>query len=174
MLVAKAAMESPALACPQSAAMATKSSSKSVVYAALAGNVLVAVLASLPFLYGAIAAGNGKAGLALVAIAAPLHFARELAKDLADVSGDAPYRRTLPMAAGPGTTRALVLAALALFAGALSLLVAHSVTLALVMLPAVALALWAARDTFGDRRRAPSLFKASMVCAIIALVVGRP
>lgn len=142
--------------------------------AGLAGNVLVAVLASLPFLYGAAAGGNARAGLALVAIAAPLHLARELAKDLADVAGDATFRRTLPLSAGPRVTRALVLAALVLFAIALALLVAATPQMAFAMLPAVVLALWAVRDTFGGLRRAPSLFKASMVCAIVALVIARP
>src|SRR5918912_1261079 len=64
--------------------------------AGLVGNATVAVLASLPFLYGSWSAGHGTRALPLAAIAAPLHLAREIAKDLDDASADAGRRRTLP------------------------------------------------------------------------------
>ena len=50
--------------------------------AGLAGNLVVALLASLPFVFGSYAAGHWARGVPLVLIAVPLHFARELAKDL--------------------------------------------------------------------------------------------
>jgi len=37
----------------------------------------------------------------------PLHFAREIAKDLDDAHGDASFRRTLPLRVGAATARAL-------------------------------------------------------------------
>src|SRR5688500_17669516 len=57
------------------------------------GNVTVAVLASLPFLYGAWAAGRPSAAIPLLTVGAPLHFAREIAKDLEDAEADANLRR---------------------------------------------------------------------------------
>ena len=71
------------------------------------GNVVVAVVASLPFLFGAWSAGRQAPGIPLFLVGVPLHFAREIAKDLDDVDGDARYRRTLPLArrARRGATR---------------------------------------------------------------------
>src|SRR5687768_16386762 len=69
------------------------------------GNVAVAVLGSLPFLYGAWAVGRVEKGALLVMVAAPLHFAREVAKDLDDASAVAATRRTLPVTSGVGTAR---------------------------------------------------------------------
>jgi geranylgeranylglycerol-phosphate geranylgeranyltransferase len=82
----------------------------------VAGNLAVAVVASLPVVYGASAVGWWRAGLAPAAMAALLHFARELVKDVEDEAGDrAAGRRTLPIAYGPTTALALAVGALALF-----------------------------------------------------------
>ncbi len=81
----------------------------------LAGNVAVAVIASLPFVYGPAALGDWRVGRVPFAIAALLHFAREVVKDLEDVAGDrAMGRRTLPIVRGE--TAAFLAAALALIA----------------------------------------------------------
>jgi geranylgeranylglycerol-phosphate geranylgeranyltransferase len=72
------------------------------------GNATVALLASLPFLYGAWSVGEPLAGLVLVALAIPLHFARELAKDIDDAAADAGVRRTLPIVLGVRTVRRIV------------------------------------------------------------------
>jgi geranylgeranylglycerol-phosphate geranylgeranyltransferase len=82
----------------------------------VAGNVAVSVVASLPVIYGASAVGWWRAGLAPAAMAALLHFARELVKDVEDEAGDrAAGRRTLPIAYGSKTALALAAFALALF-----------------------------------------------------------
>jgi geranylgeranylglycerol-phosphate geranylgeranyltransferase len=82
----------------------------------MAGNVAVAIVASLPVIYGASAVGWWRAGLAPAAMAALLHFARELVKDVEDEAGDrAAGRRTLPIAYGSKTALALAIGALALF-----------------------------------------------------------
>ena len=68
----------------------------------LMGNVTVAVVASLPLVYGAVAAGGWRAGVVPAVLAAFLHLAREVVKDLEDVPGDlAIGRRTLPIELGP-------------------------------------------------------------------------
>jgi geranylgeranylglycerol-phosphate geranylgeranyltransferase len=77
----------------------------------VAANVIVATLGALPFLYGASAAGHPAAALPLLALAAPLHLAREVAKDVDDVDGDRGRRRTLPLVAGLSVARAVAVAA---------------------------------------------------------------
>ncbi len=82
----------------------------------LLGNLAVAVVASLPPVYGASAAGWPRAGLVPFAMGAFLHFARELVKDLEDVAGDrAQGRRTLPIARGVELTYLVAASALILF-----------------------------------------------------------
>lgn len=82
----------------------------------LAGNLAVAGIASLPPVYGALAAGWWRAGLVPFAMGAMLHFARELVKDLEDVAGDkAQGRRTLPLTHGAELTFLLAAATLVVF-----------------------------------------------------------
>jgi len=67
----------------------------------LLGNVAVAVIAGLPPIYGALALGWWQAGLVPSALAAILHLAREVVKDLEDEPGDrAQGRRTIPISWG--------------------------------------------------------------------------
>lgn len=65
------------------------------------GNAAVAVVGSLPLVYGAGAVGDWHAGLVPFWLAALLHLAREIVKDLEDIPGDlAADRRTIPIAWG--------------------------------------------------------------------------
>jgi len=82
----------------------------------LPGNLAVAVIASLPPVYGALAAHNARAGYVPFVMGALLHFAREIVKDLEDVPGDlALGRRTLPVRLGRDTAFLLAAGALVLF-----------------------------------------------------------
>ena len=82
----------------------------------LLGNGTVAVVASLPLVYGAVAAGAWRAGVVPAALAAVLHLAREVVKDLEDVPGDlAIGRRTLPIVLGPDAGFLAAATVLALF-----------------------------------------------------------
>ena len=82
----------------------------------LLGNLTVAVIASVPLVYGAQAVGWWRAGLVPAALAALLHLAREVVKDVEDVEGDlAIGRRTLPIAYGAGAGYAAAAAVLVLF-----------------------------------------------------------
>jgi len=122
------------------------------------------VLASMPFLYGAWAAGEPRAGLVLVGIAAPLHFAREIAKDVDDIDGDRGRRRTLPITAGVGVARVIEVAATFVF------IVAWVVFLDArwIAWPAVVLAMAAAYWGM------PAIYKGAMAVAMIAYYVSRP
>lgn len=145
--------------------------------AGVAGNFVVSVLASLPFVYGSYAAGHWERGLPLVLIAIPLHLAREVAKDLDDREADRGARRTLPIALGAPFARAMIIAALVASGLALAFglapLVKSPALLFAALTPAmVALALASAR-TMGGRPGGPVFFKLAMVCAMAALLVAR-
>ncbi len=146
--------------------------------AGLPGNLVVALLASLPFLYGSDAAGVWQAGLPLVGIAIPLHLARELAKDLDDRDADRSSRRTLPVVAGARCARGAMLAALVSFAAALVLGLAprarSPLIFLLALLPAFIVLIVATARALGGRRGSPEYFKLAMVCAMAALLVARP
>ena len=137
-----------------------------------AGNLTVALLASLPFAYGAWAVGRSLDALPLVAVAVPLHLAREIAKDLEDAEADAPTRRTLPVAHGPGTTRAVLLGAVLVFAVALWPLVTQRPQLGAFILPALVLTAWATLRAWRGARGGPWLYKAAMACAMASLVLA--
>jgi 4-hydroxybenzoate polyprenyltransferase len=134
------------------------------------GNVATACIASLPFVYGAEAAGDIVAGLPLLAIAVPLHFAREVAKDVPDIRGDSGYRRTIPIALGLARTRAIVGLAVAVYAGAVTFLFAGAGPRLGLLLPSVAVAAAGAWSTrVESARRAPALLKLAMLLAMAAL-----
>jgi geranylgeranylglycerol-phosphate geranylgeranyltransferase len=146
--------------------------------AGLAGNLLVSVLASLPFVYGSYAAGDWERGVPLVLIAIPLHLARELAKDLDDREADHGARRTLPLVLGARAARVAIIAALAASGVALAFVLAPLVQspplLFAALIPAMtALALATARALRG-LPGSPAFFKLAMVCAMAALLVARP
>jgi len=138
----------------------------------LVGNFTVAVLASLPFVYGAWAAGRPRAALPLFAVAVPLHLAREIAKDLDDAEADAPSRRTVPVAHGAAATRLLLAAALVSFGIALRPLISARPPLGLLIVPALLLTVLATVRAWQTRRGAPLFFKAAMACAMAALVLA--
>jgi geranylgeranylglycerol-phosphate geranylgeranyltransferase len=139
--------------------------------AGLIGNVTVAILASLPFLYGGWAAGRPTKALVLVAIAAPLHFAREIAKDIEDAPADAASRDTLPVAGGHDVAAAVLVASLVVFVLLLIPYVIAQPLLALALIPAAGLVAYAAWCVVKGRRGSPLVFKIAMVCTMGAFVV---
>jgi geranylgeranylglycerol-phosphate geranylgeranyltransferase len=80
------------------------------------GNLAVALVASLPPVYGALAAGFPRAGYVPFGMGVALHFAREVVKDIEDEPGDRVQgRRTLPITAGRDAAFLTAAAALILF-----------------------------------------------------------
>ena len=136
------------------------------------GNLIVAVVASLPFLFGAWSAGSASAGVPLFLVGVPLHFAREIAKDIDDADGDALHRRTLPLRVGPGTAQRVVVTSVALFVLALAPFAVRRPGFAIVILPAVALCLAAARRVLRGQRGTAQLLKSAMVVAMVAFVLS--
>lgn len=139
----------------------------------IAGHLLVAFLASLPFLYGAWSVGRPRAALLLIAFAVPLHLAREVAKALDDAPADAGRRRTVPLAWGARTARAVVVGALVSFALVLIPLAVRRPPFAAAMIPALACCAAGASRTVRGRSGAPGLLKTAMVGAMAALLFAR-
>ena len=142
--------------------------------AGVVGNCTVAVLASLPFLYGGWAVGRPEAALMLVGIAAPLHLAREIAKDLEDAPADAGARRTLPITAGTSAALALLAVAALVFLLLLLPFATARPRFAAAALPAAALVIYAVSTAMRGHRGSPLVFKLAMVCAMAAFLVARP
>lgn len=138
------------------------------------GNLLVALLASLPFFYGAWVVGHPARGALLTIIALPLHFAREVAKDVDDLAGDMTSRRTLPVTQGVRTARYAAVAGVVVYAIAVGLMAPAYPLFALLLVPTIFLAALAMRRLFSARVGSAELLKAAMAVAIVALIVSAP
>ena len=137
------------------------------------GNATVAVLASMPFLYGGWSVGRPGASLLLMMLAVPLHLAREIAKDMDDIAGDAGLRRTIPVVWGHRGARNALLGSYGAFLGVLFAFASTRPLFAIAVIPAVALATYAAFRAAQGARGAPRFFKLAMLCAMAALFVIR-
>ena len=159
----------------------------------LAGNLAVAVVLGLAILYGGLAvvpAGGGALGLG-AAFAFGSTLAREIAKDLEDVAGDAAEgARTLPLVLGPrgAAWSAAAAAGLTLAALPLGLFAGLGADFLALALPAAALLLAAAWTLLSTRAdsldyshealvesagTASALLKAAMGAGILALAGAR-
>ncbi|HUF27520.1 MAG TPA: UbiA family prenyltransferase [Gemmatimonadaceae bacterium] len=171
--VVAAALARPALGVLSIAVVALMHSySRTLAARGAVGNLVVAVLASLPFLYGAWSVGAPEAALPLLALAVPLHFAREVAKDLEDAHADAPLRRTLPVLLGRRGARGVFVIALLVFVAVLARFAVARPLFALLVLPALALCAAATWCVVAERRGSAVLLKSAMLWAMAALVVG--
>lgn len=131
------------------------------------GNVTAALLASLPFLYGAWSSGVPENGVAFAIWAFFLHLAREIAKDIDDAAADAGHRRTMPLRWDPRTVKAIVVGALLIFiAPALAF-----EGLFWTMLPALVAVTVGGYRVIRGEPGAPRAFKAAMLLAMLALVL---
>ncbi|HEV8399796.1 MAG TPA: geranylgeranylglycerol-phosphate geranylgeranyltransferase [Gemmatimonadales bacterium] len=147
----------------------------------VAGNVAVALVAGLPLFYGALAVGTPRAGVVPWVLAAWLHLAREIVKDVADEAGDrAIGRRTLPIAVGVRPAQVVAAGVALLFVPAsllLPRLAGYGGTYFLIALPAqmavLVAATWLLLDSAGRVQRVSLLLKVSMVIGLVALVAGK-
>lgn len=144
----------------------------------LPGNLAVALIAGLPLFYGALALGAPAAGIVPWALAAWLHFAREVVKDLQDEPGDhAAGRRTLPVTLGAARAARIACWVLVLFVPASVLLpwmAGYAGWYFACAVLAQLLVLWAAGQLWRGRFTGVSrLLKTAMVAGLAALVLGR-
>ncbi|PGF14936.1 geranylgeranylglycerol-phosphate geranylgeranyltransferase [Natrinema sp. CBA1119] len=143
------------------------------------GNALVAYLVGSTFLFGAAAIEGGEIGPAVVlfVLAAIATLTREIIKDVEDLEGDREEGlRTLPIAIGE--RRALAIAALLLVAAVVASPIPYlreefGVAYLLVVVPADAIMLVAAYESFEDPTAGQSHLKYGMFLAAVAFIVGR-
>jgi len=147
----------------------------------VAGNVAVALIAGLPPFYGALALGAPAAGVVPWILAAWLHLAREIVKDVQDEAGDrAIGRRTLPIVVGRRPAQVVAAGVALLFVPAsllLPRLAGYGGAYFLIALPAqlsvLIAATWLMLDSAGRVERVSVLLKTSMVIGLVALVAGK-
>jgi len=143
-----------------------------------AGNAVVAYLGGSTFLFGAAAVSTpGSAALVLFSLAALSTLSREIVKDVEDVEGDrSEGLRTLPIAIGERGSLHLangLLLVAVLVSPAPYILGTFGVTYLLVVVPALALLLFAGYRSYTDPTAGQSILKYGMFVAAIAFVVGR-
>ena len=141
------------------------------------GNALVAYLTGSTFLFGAAAVGEIGPAVILFVLAALATVAREIIKDVEDLEGDREEGlNTLPIAIGE--TRALAVAACLLVAGVIAspipyLLEDFGLAYLVVVVPADAMMLYAAAESFEDPTAGQTHLKYGTFVAAVAFIVGR-
>jgi geranylgeranylglycerol-phosphate geranylgeranyltransferase len=141
------------------------------------GNALVAYLGGSTFLFGGAAVGNPQVTVTLALLAALSTFAREVIKDVEDVDGDREEGlRTLPVAVG--TQRALWIAVGVLVVAVVAspvpfVLGTFGVAYLLVVVPADAVMLYAAVESFSDPGSSHTHLKYGMFLAAMSFIAGR-
>ena len=144
----------------------------------VAGNIAVALIAGLPPLYGALAVGAPTAGVVPWVLAAWLHLAREIVKDVEDEAGDRTIgRRTLPIVVGRRPAQVVAAGVALLFVPASLLLprfAAYGGAYFLIALPAqMAVLIAGTWLILGRVERVSALLKIAMVVGLVALVAGK-
>jgi geranylgeranylglycerol-phosphate geranylgeranyltransferase len=148
----------------------------------LVGNLVVAALTGLAFLYGAVVFDNAMAGVIPALFAFTFNLARELLKDIEDMEGDGRLGiSTFPLRAGIPATLALVsVLLLVIMSGSVLpwLFSVYNATYLWVvifgvdsLLLVVLFAMWNDRST-GNIARLTLLLKYDMPVGIIAIVLG--
>lgn len=142
------------------------------------GNALVAYLVGSTFLFGAAAVEElGSTTVVLALLAAVATVTREIIKDVEDVDGDrAEGLNTLPIAIGE--RRALYVAAGLLVAAVLASPIPYlrgefGAAYLLLVIPADAIMLYAAVESFDDPTMGQSRLKYGMFLAALAFIAGR-
>ncbi|MDR0887731.1 MAG: geranylgeranylglycerol-phosphate geranylgeranyltransferase [Candidatus Methanoplasma sp.] len=137
------------------------------------GNLTIALLTGLVFLFGGSVVGNIEANLIIAAMAALVNVGREIAKDIEDMSSDE-GRRTLPMVMG--VRNACIVGAIFFIAGpVLSFWPLINDTFGIlycVVFVADAIFIYTACLIFGKAHMAQKLAKPAMLIALAAFVLG--
>lgn len=143
----------------------------------LLGNILVAYLTGSAFLFGGAALGEPLGAGVLFLLAAVATLTREIVKDVEDIAGDRQEGlETFPIVVGrtPALWTGIGVLVVAVAASALPYLEgSFGVSYLLVVAPADAVMLWAARRSFRDPTAGQRWLKRGMFLATAAFVVGR-
>jgi geranylgeranylglycerol-phosphate geranylgeranyltransferase len=148
---------------------------------ALMGNLVVACMTGMAFLYGGVVGGNVRNTLVPSLFAALLTFAREVLKDIEDVEGDLHGNaRTFPILFGKHKAVGLITADLVLLSAALwapvmtgfyGLLYSVLIVPVNVALVVVVVSVWKDLSPKNLRRQS-SLLKGTMIMGLIAVILG--
>jgi geranylgeranylglycerol-phosphate geranylgeranyltransferase len=141
------------------------------------GNALVAYLGGSTFLFGGAVVGSFRAAGVLALLAAVSTFAREIIKDVEDVTGDREEGlETLPVVVGERRATGLAVASLAVALAASPLpflLGVFGAPYLAVVVPADAVMAYAAYESFDDPGAGHRHLKYGMFLAALSFVVGR-
>ncbi|NHN40041.1 geranylgeranylglycerol-phosphate geranylgeranyltransferase [Halorubellus sp. JP-L1] len=141
------------------------------------GNVVVAYLGGSTFLFGGAAVGAPLAPAVLFVLAALSTASREVIKDVEDVAGDREEGlNTLPIAIGE--RRALHVASAALVVAVIASPLPYvfgtfGLAYLVVVVPAVAVMLYAAYESYGDASAGQAHLKYAQFAAVVAFLAGR-
>jgi len=138
------------------------------------GNVDIAVLTGMIFLFGGAIIQDYSKVWVLAILAALVSVGREITKDIEDVESDKEERKTLPMMIEKKNASA-VAAAFFIIGPALSCIpfLDHTFgVLYLAVVPADIIFIYCAITVFKDAHKAEKLAKAAMFVALIAFVLG--
>ncbi len=147
----------------------------------LIGNMVVALMTGLAFVYGAVVAGRPEWSFLPATFAVLINFAREIIKDAEDVKGDLVQRaRTFPIVFGIGSALALATFALLLLivvTGVPIVTGVYEVPYAVLVAPvdlavaSVIVSIWKdqSQKNFG---RQSFVLKISMIVGLVAILAG--
>jgi geranylgeranylglycerol-phosphate geranylgeranyltransferase len=143
-----------------------------------AGNLAVALVAGLPPFYGALAVGRPGAGIVPWVLAAWIHLAREIVKDVEDEAGDrVAGRRKLPIVLGARPAQVVAAGVGLLFVPASLLLPraagygpAYFLIALIAQMAVLVAATWL---ILGRVDRVSALLKVAMIVGLVALVAGK-
>ena len=137
------------------------------------GNLTIAVLTGMTFLFGGIVVGYPEANLIIALMAVIVSIGREIAKDIEDVDSDE-GRNTLPMLVGKGNA-SMIASIMFIIGPILSILPIIDGTfgwLYLLVIVADAMFIYIAFLIFHDAHRAQKIAKTAMLVALLAFILG--
>lgn len=139
-----------------------------------AGNLCIALLIGLLFLFGGATVGFTPTLFVLCLLAAMTNFGREVTKDIADIKGDEMERKTLPMSLGVAATKKLaaLLIVVAIILSPLPHFFGMSIYYISLVIPANLMFLYSSVQLFDHPSKSAKTIKLGMIIALAAFLAG--
>jgi 4-hydroxybenzoate polyprenyltransferase and related prenyltransferases len=139
-----------------------------------AGNIVIAVLTGMLFLFGGSIVDNIEGNIVIAAMAILVSIGREIAKDIEDIESDKESRKTLPMMIG--IKNATIVASIFFIAGPIlsvyPLIAGTFGWLYCLVFVADAIFIYTALIIFRKAHTAQKLAKTAMAIALVAFILG--
>ena len=139
-----------------------------------AGNIVIAVLTGMLFLFGGSIVDNIEGNIVIAAMAILVSIGREIAKDIEDIESDKESRKTLPMMIG--IKNATIVASVFFIAGPIlsvyPLIAGTFGWLYCLVFVADAIFIYTALIIFRKAHTAQKLAKTAMAIALVAFILG--